>query len=126
MKRRSARGLLALLARRGCGRGWCRNDHDDRRITRGLGTEFRIRVALRAAPGPVLHRYPGWECHRLFAEAADLEHVRRRLFEHEITFVLQLRTVVGEDLCVRRRRAEQVVLLPAPGIVRGDELGGGV
>src|SRR5204862_861374 len=110
------------LAASGCGGCWRRrDDHDDRRITRGLRARLRIRVALRSAPRPVFHRHAGWKRHRVLAELADLEHVRRRFAEDEIAFVPELGAVVGDDLREARGGAVEDVALAASGVERRDE-----
>jgi hypothetical protein len=110
----------------GRGRRRRRNDHDHRRISGGLTTKLRIRIARRSAPRPVFHGHSGRERHRVFPEPADLKHMRRRLFVDDVAFVTQLRAVVGDDLGVGSGGPEQIVALAAAGVVRSDELCGGI
>ena len=110
----------------GRGRRGRRNDHDHRRISDGLATKLRIRIPRRSAPRPVFHRHSGGKRHGVFPEPADLEHMRRRLFVDDVPFVTQLGAVIGDDLGVGSGGPEQIVALAAAGVVRSDELCGGI
>ena len=71
-----------------------RNRHDlnDRRKARRLAAGLGVRVALRHLRLEVLDRHARRKRHRLLAEPADVELVRRRRVEDELALLLQARS----------------------------------
>ena len=85
-----------------------------------------IRISRRSRGGEVLHGHAGRHRHRFFPEAAVLEELSCRPLEHELTPLLQRVPVVVHDVGERRLRGEDVEPLPAPGVIRTNELRRGI
>ena len=88
----------------------------------GLAAGRRVRKPLRHVRLKILDRHARRKRHRVFVEPADVEFVRRRHVVDQVALLLQHAPVVRDEIHERRGRSEQVVALPAAGVVRRDEL----
>ena len=81
-----------------------RHDLNDGREPGRLAAGLRVRIALRDLRLVVLDRHARRKRHRLFAEPADVELVRRRRVEDQLALLLQHVAVVRHQVDERRGR----------------------
>ncbi len=117
------RCVCRTSALRGRRSRWGWHDHDDRRESRGLAPQLRIRIPGGSSPRPVLDRDARRKRHGFVAKTPDLEHMGRRLPEDFVAALFQNRPVIRHQFGVRCGGPKDVVALRSPGIVGRKELG---